>query len=264
MNAKRISWWAIFWGALAILYFFLPMYGTLDFSLRMKRGELSLQAYQIVFSDPRFWEGFRYSTVMALITIVISVLLFVPTVYWMYLKVPQARPVVEIITILPFIIPAIVYVFGLIRTFSRPPLQLTLSPITTDILIVTGYVVISMPYMFRAVDVGMRAIDVRSLTEAAQSLGSNWFQVLAHVIVPNLRIAILSGALICFATVMGELILASFLVRPALGPYMQLLGLTKAYEPAALAIISYALTWFSLGLIQLVSRGGTAQQLTGR
>lgn len=264
MNEKRMNGWAIFWGALAILYFFLPMYGTLDFSLRMKRGELSLLAYQIVFGDSRFWESFRYSTLMALITILISVLVFVPTVYWMYLKVPQARPVMEIITILPFIIPAIVYVFGLIGTFSRPPLQLTLSPITTDILIVIGYVVISMPYMFRAVDVGMRAIDVRSLTEAAQSLGSNWFQVLAHVIVPNLRTAILSGALICFATVMGELILASFLVRPALAPYMQLLGLTKAYEPAALAIISYALTWFSLGLIQLVSRGGTAQQLTGR
>lgn len=263
-NEKRINGWAIFWGALALLYFFLPMYGTLDFSLRMRRGELSFQAYQIVFADPRFWEGFRYSTVMAVITILISVLIFVPTIYWMHLKVPKARPIMEIITILPFIVPGIVYVFGLIRTFSRPPLQLTLSPVTTDLLIVTGYVVISMPYMFRAVDVGMRAIDVRTLTEAAQSLGSNWLQILANVIIPNLRIAILSGALICFATVMGELILASFLVRPALGPYMQLLGLTKAYEPAALAIISYALTWFSLGLIQLVSRGGTAQQLTGR
>ncbi len=263
-SAKRPSGWAIFWGVLAILYFFVPMYGTFDFSLRMRRGELSFQAYQIVFSDPRFWEGFRYSTIMAVITIVISILIFVPTVYWMHLKVPKARPIVEIIIILPFIIPAIVYVFGLIRTFSRPPLQLTLSAFTTDILIVAGYVVISMPYMFRAVDVGMRAIDVRTLTEAAQSLGSSWFQILAHVIIPNLRIAILSGALICFATVMGELILASFLVRPALGPYMQLLGLTKAYEPAALAIISYALTWFSLGLIQLVSRGGAAQQLTGR
>lgn len=263
-NEKRINGWAIFWGALAILYFFLPMYGTLDFSLRMRRGELSFQAYQIVFADPRFWEGFRYSTVMAVITILVSVLIFVPTIYWMHLKVPKARPIMEIITILPFIVPGIVYVFGLIRTFSRPPLQLTLSPVTTDLLIVTGYVVISMPYMFRAVDVGMRAIDVRTLTEAAQSLGSNWLQILANVIIPNLRIAILSGALICFATVMGELILASFLVRPALGPYMQLLGLTKAYEPAALAIISYALTWFSLGLIQLVSRGGTAQQLTGR
>ncbi len=264
INQKRTNGWTILWGALAILYFFLPMYGTLDFSLRMKRGEISLLAYEIVFADPRFWEGFRYSMIMAAITILVSIFIFVPTIYWMHLKVPQARPIMEIITILPFIVPAIVYVFGLIRTFSRPPLQLTLIPFTTDLLIVTGYVVISMPYMFRAVDVGMRAIDVRTLTEAAQSLGSNWAQVLVNVIVPNLRIAILSGALICFATVMGELILASFLVRPALGPYMQLLGLTKAYEPAALAIISYSLTWFSLGLIQLISRGGTQQQLTGR
>jgi len=264
INQKRTNGWTILWGALAILYFFLPMYGTLDFSLRMKRGEISLLAYESAFADPRFWEGFRYSMIMAAITILVSIFIFVPTIYWMHLKVPQARPIMEIITILPFIVPAIVYVFGLIRTFSRPPLQLTLIPFTTDLLIVTGYVVISMPYMFRAVDVGMRAIDVRTLTEAAQSLGSNWAQVLVNVIVPNLRIAILSGALICFATVMGELILASFLVRPALGPYMQLLGLTKAYEPAALAIISYSLTWFSLGLIQLISRGGTQQQLTGR
>ncbi len=264
MKKGKHNLWAIFWGLLAILYFFVPLYGTLDFSLRMRRGEISLQAYEIIFSDPRFWEGLRYSTVMALITIVVSTLIFVPTVYWMYLRVPKARPIMEILTILPFIIPGIVLVFGLIRTFSRPPFQLTLRPITTDLLIVAGYVIISMPYMFRAIDVGMRAIDVRTLTEAAQSLGASWVHILANVIMPNMRIAILSGALISFATVMGELILADFLVRPALGPYMVRLGLTKAYEPAALAIISYALTWFSLGLLQYLSRGGAQQQLTGR
>ena len=137
---------------------------------------------------------------------------------------PQARPIVEIITILPFIIPVIVFAFGLIRTFSGPPFQLTATSFKTDILITAGYVIISMPYMYRAIDVGMRSIDVRGLTEAAQSLGSNWFQVLFHVIFPNLRVAVLSGALICFATVIGELILGDFLVRPALGPYMVLSG----------------------------------------
>lgn len=253
MSGKRFNFFAIFWGAAALLYFFLPLYGTFDFSLRMERGVLSFKAYELVFADPRFWQAFRYSIVMAVITIAISVSIFVPTVYWMYLKVPQARPVMDVITILPFIIPGIVLVFGLIRTFSRPPLQLTLRPWSTDILMVAGYIIISMPYMFRAVDVGMRSIDVRTLTEAAQSLGSSWFEVLKDVIIPNLRIAILSGALISFATVMGELILADFLVRPALGPYMVRIGLTKAYEPAALAIISYSLTWFSLGLLQVVS-----------
>jgi putative spermidine/putrescine transport system permease protein len=96
-------------------------------------------------------------------------------------------------------------------------------------------------------------------------MGSNWAQILFNVIFPNLRIAILSGSLICFATVIGELILGDFLLRPALGPYMAAVGRDKAFEPAALAIISYALTWASLGLIQFFSHGGTSQQqLTGR
>ncbi|MCX7265053.1 MAG: ABC transporter permease subunit [Burkholderiales bacterium] len=261
----RLNFWSFFWPLLAMLYFFLPMYGTLDFSLRMKKGVVSLLAYQTVLADPKFLESFRYSAIMGVITVVISVLLFVPTVYWVYLRLPQARPVMEIISILPFIIPVIVYVFGLIRTFSGPPFQLTLTPFKTDILITAGYIILSMPFMFRAIDVGMRAIDVRSLTEAGQSLGANWVQILFNIIFPNLRIAILSGALICFATVIGELILGDFLVRPALGPYMVLVGRDRAYEPAALAIISYALTWACLGLIQFFSGGGnTQQQLTGR
>ena len=264
MKTQRYNFWALFWAILGMLYFFVPLLGTLDFSLRMQKGVLSFLAYQIVLSDPQFLESFRYSVTMGIITVLISVLIFLPTTYWIYLKLPQARPVVEILTILPFIIPVIVYVFGLIRTFSRPPFQLTLTPFKTDILITAGYVILCMPYMYRAIDVGMRSIDVRTLTEAAQSLGANWLQVLVGVIVPNLRIAILSGALICFATVIGELILGDFLVRPALGPYMVQVGASKAYEPAALSIISFTLTWVCLGILQLVSRGGTSQQLTGR
>jgi putative spermidine/putrescine transport system permease protein len=217
-----------------------------------------------VLADPQFLASFRYSAIMGLITISVSVLIFLPTVYWIYLKLPQARPIVEIITILPFVIPVIVFVFVLIRTFSGPPFQLTATPFKTDILITTGYVILSMPYMYRAIDVGMRSIDVRGLTEAAQSLGSNWFQVLFHVIFPNLRVAVLSGSLICFATVIGELILGDFLVRPALGPYMVLMGRDTAYQPAAMAMLSWGLTWVCLGLIQLVGRGNTSQNLTGR
>ena len=265
MKTKKRNLWALFWATLALLYFFVPLYGTLDFSLRMQKGTLSLLAYQAVLSDPQFLASFRYSATMGLITVIVSVLIFLPTIYWIHLKLPQARPLVETITILPFVIPVIVFVFGLIRTFSGPPFHLTETPFRTDILITTGYVMLSMPYMYRAIDVGMRSIDVRRLTEAAQSLGSNWFQVLYHVIFPNLRVAVLSGALICFATVIGELILGDFLVRPALGPYMEQMGRDHAYEPAALAMMSYALTWVCLGLLQFVTRGGkTQQQLTGR
>ena len=45
-------------------------------------------------------------------------------------------------------------------------------------MLVAGYTALSMPYMYRAIDTGLRAIDVQTLTEAAQSLGAGWGTIL--------------------------------------------------------------------------------------
>ncbi len=159
---------------------------------------------------------------------------------------------------MPFVIPAIVLVFGLIRVFSGAPFHLTDTNNGTYVLLVAGYTVLAMPYMFRAVDNGLAAIDVRSLTEAAQSLGAGWGTILFKVIIPNLRVSLLSGAFLTLATVMGEFTIASFLVGiQAFGPYMSLIGQNKTYESSSLAIISFLLTWTMMGLIQLFTRGDT-------
>ncbi len=113
---------------------------------------------------------------------------------------------------------------------------------------------LSLPYMYRAVDTGLRAIDVRTLTEAATMLGAKTPTILIRVIFPNILVAVLSGAFLTFAIVIGEFVMASLLNRPAFGPYMQNVGANKAYEPAALAIIAFAITWACMGLIQLVGR----------
>ncbi len=105
---------------------------------------------------------------------------------------------------------------------------------------------------------GLRAIDVRTLTEAAESLGAGWPTILFRVIFPNVRVAILSGAFLTFAIVIGEFTMASLLDRPAFGPYLQLIGANRAYEPAALAIIAFIVTWACMGLIQVFGRGKAA------
>ena len=74
---------------------------------------------------------------------------------------PRLRPVVEFITLLPFVVPPIVLVFGLLTVYSRPPLPLTGSDLGSDILLVCAYVVLSFPYMYRAIDTGLRTIDIR-------------------------------------------------------------------------------------------------------
>ena len=261
---KRSTLWSYLIMVLGILYFFVPLLGTFEFSLRLRRGAYSLDAYQNVINDPQFSATFSYSLIMAVATIIFGVILMVPTAYWIQLRLPRIRPIIEFITLLPLVIPAIVLVFGLIRIYSRPPFSLTENQRTTDLLLMFGYAVLAMPYMYRAIDTGLRAIDVRSLTEAAESLGAGWFTILFQVIFPNIRAAILSGAFLTLAIVIGEFTIASLLDRPAFGPYMQLLGANRAYEPAALAIISFALTWASIGVIQFAVRGAPGQgQLTG-
>jgi len=252
---RRGRAWAWFWMMLGVLYFFLPLLATFMFSLRAQRGTLSLLAYQNVLNDRAFIYNFTASAIWASLTIVVGVLLFVPTAYVIRLRLPKFRAPVEFITLLPFVIPAIVYVFSLVRTFSRPPLLIVNSPA----LLIAAYTILTMPYMYIAVDTGLRAIDVRTLTEAAQSLGGGWGIVLFRIILPNVRVAILSGAFLSFAIVMGELILAQYLVKPAFAPYMAYLMQQKAYEPAALAIISFSLTWASLGVIQILGRGAPGQ-----
>jgi putative spermidine/putrescine transport system permease protein len=247
--------WSWFWMILGILYFFLPLLATFLFSLRAKLGVLSLLAYQQLFNDSDFIKGFSFSILWGVLTIIVGILIFVPTAYWVRLRLPQARTAVEFITLLPFVIPAIVFVFGLVRTFSHPPFLIVDSPA----LLVAGYTVLSMPYMYRSIDTGLRSIDVRTLTEAAQSLGAGWGTILFRVILPNIRVAILSGAFLSFAIVMGEYILAQYLAKPAFAPFLAFLIQQKAYEPAAATVVSFALTWACMGIINLFGRGQQTQ-----
>ena len=244
--------WIIF--ILGAAYFLLPLIGTFVHSIRT-RPDIFL-AYRQVLADQKFAVGLLYSFTIGVITIIVSLLIIVPTAYWVRLRVPRLRPVVEFVTLMPFVIPPVILVFGLIRVYSGRPIQLTASSFGSDLLLVAAYVVLSFPYMYRAVDTGLAAIDVRTLTEAAQSMGSGWARILWRVIFPNLRTSLLSGAFLTLAIVVGEYTIATFLARnDAFGVYLSLLGRSQPYTPAAVSLISFGLTWLAMGAIAFLGRG---------
>ena len=253
MTAKKFwSWLAVF---VAAVYFILPLLATLEFSMRMRRGTYSFDAYRSVFADDRFASTFSYSVVMALITIAIGSLLIVPTAYWVRLRMPYLRPVVEFVTLLPLVVPAIVIIFGYLRLYNSSSwLPLTNTDMGSNALLIFGFMTMSLPYMYRAVDTAMRTIDVAVLTEAAESLGAGWITILFRCIFPNVLTGVLSGAFITFAIAVGEFTMPSLLNRPAFGPYLALIGANKAYEPPALAMIAFAMTWVSIILINITTR----------
>jgi putative spermidine/putrescine transport system permease protein len=250
-------WWLVF--VAGMLYFFLPLLATFEFSLRMRPFG---QAYLITLSDARFYGTLLYSFLIALITIVVSLAIIVPTAYWVRFRMPRLRPIVEFVTLMPFVVPPVILAFGLIRSYSGNPIPLTSIRFGSDLLLIGAYVVLSFPYMYRAVDTGLRAIDSRTLTEAGQSMGAGYLRIIWSVILPNLRVSLLSGAFLTLAIVIGEYTIGSFLRPAGFGPYLSNLGQNRTYEPAAVSIISFALTWVAMGVIQILGRG-TRVQLAG-
>ena len=253
MKAGKLWSWVIF--ALGALYFLVPLYATFDFSLHIRRDAITLDAYANVLNDPRFQAAFGYSLVIGIATIVVGILIVVPAAYYVRLRAPQLRPIIEFVTLLPLIIPAIILVFGYIRMYNTSSvLPLLGTNFGSDVLLTLAYVALALPYMYRAVDTGLRTIDVQTLTEAANILGANQATIIARVIFPNIIVAVLSGAFLTLAIVVGEFTIASLLNRQVFGVYMQNIGANRAYEPSALAVISFVITWGAMGMIQLLAR----------
>ncbi|MBU0642896.1 MAG: ABC transporter permease subunit [Alphaproteobacteria bacterium] len=243
-------------------FFIVPLIATFNFSLRMKRGELSFEAYRSVFDSDVFLGVLGFSATASLMAILMGVLIVVPTAYWVRLRVPRARPVIEFLSLMPLIIPPVVLVFGYVRLYgSSSILPLTMTEAGTNVLLVIGYVVLSVPYMYRAVDNGMAAIDIATLTEAAESLGASRLRTIVFVIFPNIRSAIVSGAFLTFSISLGEFVITSLLNRPAFGPYLVQMGQDFAYQPAALAIMAFAFTWICMVLMEAFATRKPGQRL---
>jgi putative spermidine/putrescine transport system permease protein len=261
----RIASWLIL--ILVGLYFFIPLLATFLHSIKPVINGVPdpTLAYRTILGLPNFYGGLIYSFVIGLLTIFLSLLIIVPTAYWVRLRAPRMRPIVEFVTLLPFVVPPIVYVFGLIRTYGGPPFPLLETNLGSDMVLVAAYVILSFPYMYRAVDTGLAAIDVRSLTEASQSLGAGWTRIILRVIFPNLRTSILAGAFLTLAIVVGEFTIAIYLARnQAFGPWISLLGRTQPYTPAVVTLISFALTWLAMGIIAYLGRSSrTRIQVAG-
>jgi putative spermidine/putrescine transport system permease protein len=255
---------AALWLLVGTAYFFIPLLAMLLFSIKDNQtGKCcSLSAYGTILHDGQFWHTIRISFILALETIAVSLIIFVPTVYWVHLKLPKLRPLLAFLALIPFVTPPIVLVVGLLNLYKGSPQWFYAKPYG---FLVAGYVIIAFPYMFFALDAGFRAIDVHTLTEASQSLGATWRRTLMRVILPNVRVAALGGSFLTLAIVMGEFTMASLAAFHTFPTYIQYINETKAYPAAAVSLMSFGITWAAMLSLLLIGRGrpGRPAQIAG-
>jgi putative spermidine/putrescine transport system permease protein len=260
----RVRPTAVLWLLFAAAYFLIPLVATLLFSLnRQQTGTCcSVHAYGTILHDGAFWHSLRVSALLAVETIAISLLLFVPTVYLVHLKVPRLRPVLAFLALIPFVVPPIVMVVGLLNFYKGSPSWFYAKPWG---FLAAAYVILAFPYMFFSLDAGFRSIDVHTLTEASQNLGASWATTLLKVILPNIRAAALAGSFLTLAIVMGEFTIASLSAFHTFPIYIQSINESEAYPAAAVTLMSFGITWAAMLSLLLVGRkrGARAAVITG-
>jgi putative spermidine/putrescine transport system permease protein len=192
------------------IFFALPLLALLRFSLEGNRlGTWSVAGWEQITSyqgPPPLLSAIEITLELAVISCVVILVLLVPTMIWIKLRVQWLSRIFEFLCVLPLTIPAIVLVVGLGTIYNRIE-HYNLSALQLFWI----YVVLALPYAYRALAAGLNAIDVTTLSEAARSLGANWFTVMARVIAPNMWQAILNALLLTSALVLGEFTIAYLL-----------------------------------------------------
>lgn len=232
------------------LYFALPLIAMAEFSTRGTGGHRSLQAWASIGSDPDLIASIVASLELAALTAVLMLVLLLPTMTWVHLRLPHLRRTIEFICLLPLTIPAIVIVVGIAPIYAWVTYLLGESPLTLTFV----YVILVLPYAYRALDAGLRGMDLHTLSEAALSLGASWWTVIWRIVVPNVRGAILSAALIAVAMVLGEFTIASLLDFQTIQVEINLLGKRNADVSIAVSLAALVFAFVLLFALALAGR----------
>jgi putative spermidine/putrescine transport system permease protein len=131
--------------------------------------------------------------------------------------------------------------------------------------LVPFYVVLAMPFTYRAIDTGVRAMDLHTLVDASRNLGASWPSTLLRVVLPNVQTAVLGALFLTLALCLGEVVIATFLLYNTFAVEMVNLRLqSQVGVSVALSMITLVFTFLMLFLLSFLAqrrRGGGAARV---
>ena len=209
----------------------------------------SLKGLTKAFDDPHFGPTLRLSLKLALGTVFVTLALLLPTAIWVHMRLPRMRPVIEFITVLPYVIPAIAMVAGIVVV--KPHARWFLN---SDYALIPFYVILALPFTYRSIDAGLRSIDLKTLVDASRSLGAGWGTTLRRAVVPNLRTSIISSAFLTTAVVLGEFTIASTLLKNTLPTFQRTFVGVNPQAGFGLNFLALVVTTMLFALLTLLTR----------
>lgn len=235
-----------------LLFFFVPLLSSAVFGFSLPGTPFTMENLTRTVDHPRFTEGIQNTLMLALFTTLGSLALLVPTLVYLHLGSPKVRRVAEALSLFPLVVPAVALVSGALLFFNS-------NPLTSDFLgntmsLVPFYIILTMPLVYRALDAGLGAMDIKTLWSASASLGASGLQTIWRVILPNMRSAILAASLLCVALTLAEFAIASLMLQYTFPVFTVEISASQPRGTVALSFITMIVTWGLLIALSAANR----------
>jgi putative spermidine/putrescine transport system permease protein len=232
-------------------FFAFPLVAMVNFSTKIPAtGERTWADWKLLVTDEALRQSIVTSLELAVLTAVLMIVLLLPTMIWVRLRVPGAARLIEFLCLLPLAIPALVIVVGIKNVMA----WVSYYAGDTPLALALPYVVLVLPFSYRSIDAALGAIDVKTLSEAARSLGAGWPTVFVRIVLPNAVSGVLSAATITVALVLGEYTFSSLLNYLTMPVQIAAIYKYEARAAVAAAFLSIVVVALLLLLLSYVSR----------
>jgi putative spermidine/putrescine transport system permease protein len=255
--------WRVTIFVLAAIFFIVPLVAAFKYSLLQSDGSYGFANYGEIINNKTVRSPLVTSLEIAVISAAIVIVLMLPTVVWVRLKKPKATAAMELVTLLPIVMPPVVMAAGLEELQLNAPVWMIKYVFDHPLTALTPfYAVLAMPFAYRAIDTGVRAIDLHTLVDASRNLGAAWPATLARVVLPNVQTAVLGAMFLTVALCLGEVVIATLLLYNTFP--VEMVNLSKQSQlgvSVALSMITLAFTFLLLFILSFLGqrrRGGRA------
>ena len=178
-------------------------------TLFVKTFHLTWDEFTGIILSPRVLASFRLSFGASFAAAVVNAL-FGPLVAWALVRYEfPGKRVLDALVDLPFALPTAVAGITLTTLyagngwFGRSLGMLGVKAAFTPLGIVIALVFIGLPFVIRTVEPVLRSMEPE-FEEAAATLGAGRWQIVARIVLPSVRSALLAGFALSFARALGE------------------------------------------------------------
>ncbi|WP_281165445.1 ABC transporter permease [Liquorilactobacillus sicerae] len=243
-----------------LVYLILPIIATVLYSFStswvktiLPEG-FTLKWYGQLISNTDFLSALIRSIFLGILTTIIAMACFLPIVFYANVYDTKIKVKLRFITILPFTIPGIILVTGLIQLYSNVPISKLL-------ILILAISLLTLPLTYQTLDNAFIARDFRGMFEQALILGDKPLNAFIKVIVPNIKSGILISMLLTFTSAFGEYVITNLLLGgdfETLKIYMYRLMQSNGQASSVLTTIYFVfLALISLVMINIVYHEST-------